>query len=125
MHPWWQVLEQEGEGIVNRSGINDVIVIEDENEIVLDGGDFVEQGSQNRFGWWWLRGLERTQHAFSNVRGNRLKSGDEVSQKAGGVVISFVQRKPGCLSLATGYPFAEQRGFTEAGWGGDEGEFAV
>ncbi len=37
VHPWWQVLEQKGEGIVNRSGINNVVVIEDENEIVRDG----------------------------------------------------------------------------------------
>src|SRR3712207_5802625 len=90
VHPWWQVLQQKGEGIVDRSGINDVVVVEDENEIVRDGGDFIEQGRQNRFGWWWLRGLEHTQHPFSDVRGNRLQSGDKVSQKACGVVISFV-----------------------------------
>jgi hypothetical protein len=76
VHPWWQVLEQEGEGIVNRSGINNVIVIEDENEIVRDGRDLIEQDGQNRFGWWGLRGLERTQHPFSNIRRNGLQSSD-------------------------------------------------
>src|ERR671915_1319014 len=125
VHPWWQMLDQKGEGIVNRSGINNVVVIEDENEIVREGGDFIEQGRQNRFGWWWLRGLEYTQHSFSNVRDNRLQSSDEVSQKACGVVIPFVQRKPGGRPLAPGEPFAEERGFTKSGGGRDEGQFAV
>src|SRR3712207_8816789 len=43
----------------------------------------------------WLRGLEQTQHTFSNVRSNRLQGSDEVSQEACWVVIPFVQRKPG------------------------------
>jgi len=58
VHPWWQVLEHKAEGFVNRTAIDNVVVIEDENEIVWDGVNFVEQGSENRFGWWWLRGLE-------------------------------------------------------------------
>ena len=90
-----QVLEQKGEGIVDRSGIDHVVVVKDEDEIVRDGGDFVEQGRQDRFGRRWLRGLERTQHPCSNLRRNRLQGGDEVGQKAGGVVIPFVQRQPG------------------------------
>jgi hypothetical protein len=125
VHTRWQVLEHKGEGIVNRSGINDVVVIENEKEIVLDGVNLVEQGRQNRFGWWWLRGLEHTQHPFSNVWDDRLQSSDEVSHKASGVVIPFVQRKPGGRSLAPGYPFAQQRGLTEASRGRDEAHFAV
>jgi len=69
--------------------------------------------------------LERTQHPFSNVWGNRLQGSDEISHKAGGLVIPFVQRKPGGLSLASGEPFAEERGFAKAGRGTDEGQYAV
>ena len=122
VHLWRQVLEQKGEGIVNRFGINHVVVVKDEDEIVRDGGDFIEQGRQNRFGWRWLRGLEHTQHPCSNIRRNRLQRSDEVSQKACGVVIPFVQRQPGDRSLATGDPFADQRGFPKAGGGRDEGQ---
>ena len=125
VHLWRQVLEQKGEGIVNRFGINHVVVVQDEDEIVRDGGDFIEQGRQNRFGWRWLGGLEHSQHPFSNIRRNRLQSSDEVSQKACGVVIPFVQRQPGGRSLATGDPFADQRGFAKAGGGRDEGQLAV
>jgi len=65
-------------------------------------------------------GLEHTQYPFSNIRRNRLQSSDEVSQKSCGVVIPFIQRQPGDRSLATGDPFADQRGFAKAGGGGDK-----
>ena len=102
-----------------------MVIVQDEDEMVRDGGDFIEQGCQNRFDWRRLRGLEHSQHPCSNIRCNRLQSRDEVSQKAGGVVIPFVQRQPGDRSLATGNPFADQRGFAKPGGGRDEGQFAV
>jgi hypothetical protein len=71
-------------------------------------------------------GLEQTQHPFPNIRINRLQSRDEVSQKACGVVVSFIQRQPGdaslwFVSLATSNPLTEERGFAKAGRGRDEG----
>lgn len=102
-----------------------MVVVEDEDEIVLDGGDLIEQGRQDRFGRWWLRGLEHPQHPFSKIRLNRPQSGEEVSQKACGVAIPFVQRQPGGRTLGPGEPFADWRGLTKAGWGGDEGQSAV
>ena len=56
-----QVLEQKGEGSVNRFGINHVVVVKDEDEIVRDSGDFIEQGRQNRFGR--RLGLRSLEHA--------------------------------------------------------------
>lgn len=47
MHVRRQVLDQKGEGIVNRLGLNHVVVVQDEDEIVRDGGDFIEQSNQN------------------------------------------------------------------------------
>src|SRR5512141_2615812 len=91
VHLGWQVLEEKGEGIVNRFGINRMIVIQDEDEIVLDGGNFIEQVCQNRFDGWRLRGLEHTQYSRSNVRRDRLQSRDETSQKADGVIVRFVK----------------------------------
>ena len=92
-----------------------MVIIQHEDEIVRDGGNFIEQGCQDRFGGRRLRGLERSQHPFSNIRRNRLQSRDEVSQKACGVVIPFIQRQPGNRSLATGDPFADQGGFPKPG----------
>src|SRR6266851_3762757 len=125
MHVWWQMIKQKGEGLINRFGINHVVVVKDEDEMVSYGGQVIEQGRQNRFEWWWLRRLEHTQHPFSNIRRNRLQSSDEVRQKACGVVISFVQRQPGHLPIATSHPCADQRSFPKAGGGSDEGQCAV
>jgi hypothetical protein len=38
----WQVLEQKGQGIVNRFGIKDVVVVKDQDDMVWEGGDVVE-----------------------------------------------------------------------------------
>src|SRR5256885_13367603 len=114
--------------MVNRFGINHVVVVKDEDERVFYGSNVIEQGRQNRYGWRWLRRLERTQHAFSNSRRNRLQSSDEVRQKACGVVLPFVQRQPGGTgprSLDSLDPFTDQRGFPKASGGSDEGQFAV
>ena len=43
VHLGRRVLDQKSEGIVNRFGINHVIVIEDKDEIVRDGGNFIDQ----------------------------------------------------------------------------------
>ena len=119
--------------MVNRFGIKYVVVVKDEGKMVRDGGDFIQQGRQNRFGWRWLRGLQQTQHTFANMRRNRfdsaqdkrLQSRDEVSQKACRILIPFVQRQPSGRSLGTRDPNACQRRFTKAGGGRDEGQFAV
>ena len=95
MHLWWQGLKKKGESIVNWVAINNVVVVKDKSKTLRDGGDFIEQGRQNRFAWRWLRRLDHAQHPFSDIRRNRLQSGDEVSQKTCGVVIPFVQRQPG------------------------------
>ncbi len=120
-----QVLEQKGEGLVNRFGINHMVIIQDEDEIVRDGGNFIEQGCQQSIRWAAAEGIGAQPTPLLQYFGcNRLQSSDEVSQKAGGVVIPFVQRQPGDRSLATGDPFADQRGFAKAGGGRDEGQFA-
>ena len=47
----WQVLEQKGEGFVNWFGIDYVVVVENDDEMIRKSGNFVEQGGQDRFGW--------------------------------------------------------------------------
>ena len=85
------MLEQEGENVVDQFGVDHVVVVQDEDEITWEGGNFIEQGRQNRFDGWRLRGLEHTQHPCSNIWRNRLQRRDEVSQKPRRVVIPFIQ----------------------------------
>src|SRR5262249_31959937 len=85
-----QVLDQKGEGIVNRFRIDNVVVVKDEGKVIRQGGDFIEQRCQDRFGRCRLRRLQRTRQPLSNTGANRLQGSSEVSQKACGVVIPFV-----------------------------------
>jgi hypothetical protein len=41
VHLWWQVLEQKGEGVVDGLGFDQVVVIEDEDNPIGEGGDLV------------------------------------------------------------------------------------
>ena len=87
-------------------------------------GDFIEQGCQNRFNWWWLGRSDRIQDPCPSVGRNRLQRRDQVGQKARRVAISLVQRQPGNRSLAIGDPFADERGLAKTGRGRDKGQFA-
>ena len=62
---------------------------------------------------------------FAKLRRNRLQSSNEISPKAGRIVVPLIQREPGDGTLAAVDPFAQQRGLAEACRGGDEGELAV
>ena len=67
-----------------------MVIIQNEDEMLVDAGDVVEQRSQQGFRFRWLRGLERHQHTVARAGFNFLQSRDEISQKARGIVISFI-----------------------------------
>jgi len=43
VHPWRQVLDEEGKCVVDRFGIDSVIVVEDDDKIALDDRDLVDR----------------------------------------------------------------------------------
>ena len=122
--------EQKDESVVDRFGINQVIVVKNENKILRDGGNFVDQGRQERLGGRRLGGLQRSQHTRSDTGRDGLQSRNEVGQKASGVAIPCVQRKPrggqgrSHPALAR-QPLADQRGLAAAGGGRDEDQLAM
>ncbi len=65
------MIKQKGEGLVDRLSVNKMVIVKNEDEMIRDARDVVEQGRQNRFGWWWLWRLEHRQQPFSNRRRNR------------------------------------------------------
>ena len=65
MHLRRQVIDQKGESIIHWFGINNVIVVKDKDEVVGDGGDFIDQSRKNRFDWRRLRGFKRSQNSCS------------------------------------------------------------
>jgi hypothetical protein len=59
--------EQESQGIVNRLGLNQMIVVEDKDHRAREGAPLVDQGSQDDLSWRRLWGLERAQGCLSDV----------------------------------------------------------
>ena len=125
VHRRRQMLEQKGEGVVDGFGVDEVVVIEHQDEAVRDGGDLIEQGRQNRLDGGRLRGLERGRRPRPDVGRDGLQRRDEVRQKAGRVIIRFVQRQPDRRPAATGGPLTDQRRLAEAGGSGDKGQFVA
>ena len=119
------VFDEESQGLIDRLGIDRVIIIKDEQKVLRDGGNFVEQGGQNGFDLQRLGGLERSQQPLANSRLDRLQRGDQVRDEPRRIVIPLIQRQPGDRPPATGDPFADQGGLAKAGGGGDEGQFAA
>ena len=59
MHLHRKVVEQESQNIVNLGGINDVIIVQDDDEILRDRGDVIDKGCQNRISGRGLRGVKQ------------------------------------------------------------------
>ena len=51
----------------HRLGIDRVVVIQDQDKALWEGGNLVEQRGQDRFGGWRLRGSEGGQHSCASV----------------------------------------------------------
>ncbi len=60
--------------IVDRLGVEDVVVVENEHDIARDGGDVVEQGRQRRLEW---RGLAATGERSISLRQSRAQPSAE------------------------------------------------
>ncbi len=81
-------------------GFDQVVIVEDEDNPIGEGGDLVEQRRQDGLGRW-LRGLKYTQRPFSDVAGRFLpgfncpQGSDEIGQEANRIVVALVERYPG------------------------------
>jgi hypothetical protein len=72
MHVRWQVFQQEGDEVVNWSGVEDVVIVQHEGEFVSSGCDFVDECGQHRCVWRRLARLERSQQPLANIWHHRL-----------------------------------------------------
>ena len=87
-----QVIDQKRESVVHRLRIDHVIIVQDEDETIRDGGHFVEQGRQHHLGGRGLRGMEDSRQFRSDTRCDPLQRRDEIREKACRVVVSFIKR---------------------------------
>ena len=59
MHLWRKVPDKESEGVVDRLGFNQMIIIKDKDNFMGNCGQIVDQWRQDSFRWHRLRGLKR------------------------------------------------------------------
>ena len=125
MHLRRLVFDEESQGLIDRLGLDRVVVIQDEQKVLRDGGNVVEQAGQNNFDLQLLGGLERSQQSLANSRLDCLQRFYQVGDEPRWIVVSFIQRQPCNWHPAVGDPFADYRDFTKAGRSRNEGQFAA
>jgi hypothetical protein len=126
-HTRRQVLEEEGELVIDLGRVDRVVVVEHEKDIPCRAVDFVDQVGKDRLGRRRLGRVECGHRVGPTARLDSMQRGREVEEEAGGVAVSLIEGEPGDAQLrilprALVDPRAEQRGLPEAGRGGDEGE---
>ncbi len=115
-----QVLDQKGQGLIYGLGIDRVVVIQDQDKALGDGGNLVEQGGQDRFDGGRLRGLEGGQNPLADTRGRPLADtrgrpfacarGRPFAYTRGRPYSGRPRRSRQAFRLCSGRPFACARG---------------
>lgn len=89
-----KVFEEEGELVIDSGVIDEMIIIEDEDDGLGEGGEGVDEGGEDGFDGWGLRGLEEGGYVLAEGREDGLERGDEIAPKAVGVVIIIIEGEP-------------------------------
>ena len=85
-----QMIDKEGQRLVDRRAVDGVIIVEDEHR-VAQRGEIVQQRRQQHIGWRLRpRSVQRGQRCFSNRGRDGLQGRDDIGQKTGEIIIVFV-----------------------------------
>jgi hypothetical protein len=111
------VLDQEQHRLLHVHGLNDVVVVEHQHDIVGEGGEVVEQAGDHRLQGGGV-GLKHPQRVASDIGAHLLEGGDDIGPEHCRVAVTAVERQPrrrsGRPGLA-GKPLGHQRGLAKAG----------
>jgi hypothetical protein len=100
-----QVLQQEGQPLVNRLGSEDVVIIQHQGELAATPvGHLADQHSQHRLGRGRLRGVHQCQGAPPQLGIHRLQGGNQIGEKASGIIVRRFQGEPGDRQRALSAP---------------------
>src|ERR1051325_3109393 len=101
-----------------------MIIVQNQDEVLGDGSDFIKQCGENRFKGWRLQlgSLQGIQYAVPRIWRYSLQSRNEVGQKTDWITIAFIQRQPGGWSFTISQPFADQCRFPKASRSRDESQ---
>ena len=85
------MVEKKGDGTVDRLGIDNVKVVEDEGEVILNRIDFIDQGRQDGLDRWRLRQMQQRARVLANTGPRGLQCGDQVGPEEAGGVVALIE----------------------------------
>src|SRR5215813_12171803 len=95
----WQMLNEEGQRLVNGRIVDQMIVIEDEHErrTLRYGSQVIEQRSQYGRERWRLRCVQHSQRELAEGSYAATQRGDSRDPEMSQLVVQRIQREPGHL----------------------------
>src|SRR5690242_4742469 len=117
---WWQVVQQEGQRLMDGRIFDQMIIVENENQVIgsVDGG--IGKRGQYSFAIRRHRAEQHLQRAFPDLRLNLLPSCQQVAEEAIRVIILHVNREPDNCQAACVRPCSERGSLAIACGGGDQ-----
>ncbi len=119
-----KVHQEESDRVVNRLGLNQVVIVQDDDQVAGQVAQIVQQRGEDRPGRRRLRGPEHRQGRGAHALPCAVKGRDQVSKESGQVVVFLAHREPGGGGglRGPGKPLSDQRSLPEANGGGDQGQ---
>ena len=118
------VFQKIAQACINLSGLDDVIVIQDHDQIAGVLGDVIDQTDRQGFGAAQLECTDDLARICPYLLVNGLNSGDQVRPEPDRVVVTRIKGKPRCGLITLGKPACHHGGFAESRWRRDQGQLA-
>jgi hypothetical protein len=118
----WQALQQDGQAVVDRWRLDQVIVVQDQHERFGSLDQLVDQHRQHRL-QRRLGALKQGIDPLTDPGSHPIQGGGDIAPEPRRVAVAAVQRQPGHRLLAAPGPVAQQAGLAEAGRRAHQGEF--
>ena len=119
VHARGHVLEQEQERLVHLRGVDQVIVVENQQQLILAGlgGQLVDQRRHQPLERCWCRRAHQRAHPLADTRPRPVQRRHRVPPKPCRVIVASVQRQPGHRPVIPPGPAGQQRRLAEPGRG--------
>jgi hypothetical protein len=99
-----QVVEQEGDRGMDGRGAHQVVVVQDQQARVGQGGQVVDQLGDHDLGRRRPRGLQPGQRPAPAGGGDRPEGADQVAKHLIGLLVGLVEGQPGGRAVQLGEP---------------------
>jgi hypothetical protein len=110
------VIDESSQRAMKRRSLDDVVVVEDQSEIFhLSAQEVIGQQRHHGFRWRGLRAAQELKSSLPQLGIDRLQGGDQVGEKAHGVVVLRLEREPGHWRSVLDHPLSQQGRFAKTG----------